>query len=215
MNEAKVSALLGRTLTTTETTNFDLYLDIATENLESMLCISLSNNSGTREFDTREGYSTAFIDPFTAINEVTIDDSVIDESEYSTRQWDRRNARWYNSVVFGSKCNGTITVDADWGFGKCLPADLQLLLARSFDQVSRANESISDGNVKRKEVEDFKIEFDTDLTQNDLFMQDNGATIRKYSLCNIGDIQHGDICYTDVNYYGTHPYYGRIYNGRI
>src|SRR5690606_38022381 len=98
MDEQTISELLGRPLTSIETANFDLYIDIAMQNLEDMLCTPLEDVSETRIFDTREGYKTAFTDIFWSVSEVKLDDNVI--TDYSLRQWDKRNATWYNSLVF-------------------------------------------------------------------------------------------------------------------
>lgn len=119
MTEEQVSALLGRPLTSNEATNFDLYLDIATEALEELICTPIADVVETRIFDIREGYSTVFIDIFRSVSEVKIDGTVIDPSEYSVRQWDKRTADWYNSLVFDSRFrsyNAEIEVTAEWGF---------------------------------------------------------------------------------------------------
>ena len=180
MTQAKLESLLGRSLTPNEVTNLTLYLDIATDSLEDMLCMSLTTETSTREFEAREGYSTLFTGAFTDVSEVTVDESVIDESE------------WFNSIVFNYPQSGTVKVTADWGFGDCMPNDLQLLLARSFDQISKSN--TSQGSIQSKQVEDFRITYRNDVTQRDQFLMDNGLIIQKYSLCNIGNVQHGSVC---------------------
>lgn len=43
ITKQQVSALLGRSLTTVEDTNFNLYLKIAVERLEDLLCITLTS----------------------------------------------------------------------------------------------------------------------------------------------------------------------------
>lgn len=192
MTQAKLESLLGRSLTPNEVTNLTLYLDIATDSLEDMLCMSLTTETSTREFEAREGYSTLFTGAFTDVSEVTVDESVIDESQYKFRQWNKSNAEWFNSIVFNYPQSGTVKVTADWGFGDCMPNDLQLLLARSFDQISKSN--TSQGSIQSKQVEDFRITYRNDVTQRDQFLMDNGLIIQKYSLCNIGNIQHGSVC---------------------
>lgn len=192
MTRAKLESLLGRSLTPNEVTNLTLYLDIATDSLEDMLCMSLTTETSTREFGAREGYSTLFTGAFTDVSEVTVDESVIDESQYKFRQWNKSNAEWFNSIVFNYPQSGTVKVTADWGFGDCMPNDLQLLLARSFDQISKSN--TSQGSIQSKQVEDFRITYKNDVTQRDQFLMDNGLIIQKYSLCNIGNVQHGSVC---------------------
>ena len=192
MTQAKLESLLGRSLTPNEVTNLTLYLDIATDSLEDMLCMSLTTETSTREFEAREGYSTLFTGAFTDVSEVTVDESVIDESQYKFRQWNKSNAEWFNSIVFSYPQSGTVKVTADWGFGDCMPNDLQILLARSFDQISKSN--TSQGSIQSKQVEDFRITYKNDVTQRDQFLMDNGLIIQKYSLCNIGNVQHGSVC---------------------
>lgn len=43
ITKQQVEALLGRSLSTVEDTNFDLYLKIATQRLEDLLCITLTS----------------------------------------------------------------------------------------------------------------------------------------------------------------------------
>lgn len=43
LTKTEIEALIGRSLTTIENTNFDLYLKIATDRLEDLLCITLTS----------------------------------------------------------------------------------------------------------------------------------------------------------------------------
>lgn len=205
MNSTEMAALLGRPLTPTESSNFDLYLDIATQNLEDALCTPLEQVSENRVFDTREGYRTAFVDIFSNLDEVKIDGEVVDPLKYSVRQWDKRNGSWYNSVVFDCKfdCDGEIEITADWGFeatsgeSSDLPSDLQVVLARMFDLVGRQTKLNREVNSKKNE--DFTITYNhSSITMADTlmesFLKDNAKTLSKYSQCNIGNTQHGRVC---------------------
>ena len=69
--------------------------------------------------------------------------------------------------------------------------DLKLLVAKLFALVGTMN--TTNGNIKSKRVEDFTITFN-DNTVFDQFLLDNSATINKYSICSIGDVQNGDVC---------------------
>lgn len=191
ITQSKLELLLGRSLTTAETTAFSTYLNIATETLEDILGYSLQNVTEEREFDARENYRTLFTGVFNNLTEVTLDDDEIDSTEYSARQWDSRNGEWYNSIVFDDPQCGVLTVNADWGFGNCMPNDLQLLLARLFDRITRGN--IYEGTIESKKNEDFAITFRDDFTQEDQFIVDNSATIKKYAIASIGEIQSGDV----------------------
>lgn len=183
MNKTQMVALLGRPLTPNEDANFNLYLKIARERLEDLTCLNLEDGTEDRVFDIREGYTTVFTDPFTDIDSVKIDGIAV--SDYTPMQWNRRKADWYNSIVLKNVTCGEVTINADWGI--CSP-ELQLLTARLFGLLN--TEKSGSGNIKSKRVNDFQITFN-DNSVYQQFLIDNQALINKYSLCNIGNIQHG------------------------
>lgn len=197
MNQSELEALLGRPLTATEIANMELYLEIATQKLEELLCTTIlatgdSSDEAvveTRRYQSREGYSTVFTDIFTSVDEVRIDGEVVTPE---ARQWSNLNGTWFNSLVFDERqCAEVVEVDAVWGF-QTLPSDLALLLAQLFAQVSIAQ--TSDGRVQSKKVEDFSITYrDVSLTEE--FLIANKSIVSKYSLCGITEIQHGEVCY--------------------
>lgn len=190
MTQAKLEALLGRSLTPREVTNLQLYLDIAKESLEELLCLSLCDEGDTtRVFNVREGYSTVFTDIFTELSEVKVDGTVT--TDYYPAFWDKRSNAYYNSIVLDD-CNVTeVEITGFWGFDE-VPNDLQLLWAQSFANVSKQYKAGA-GNVKSKQVEDFRISYG-DLTDDEVFMNANSRIIKKYSMCNIGYVKHGDVC---------------------
>lgn len=192
MNQAQVAALLGRPLTPNEVTNFKLYLDIAKKSLESFLCFDLCSPEDTQKFDARGGYATLFVSPFTELEEVKLNGDVV--TDYSVRQWDKRSGSWYNSLVFEDRLheNDEIEIKGSWGFSS-IPSDLQLVIARSFDLITKQNKL--DGSVKSKRVEDFQITFDNTVDLDDIFYTQNEVTLNKYSLCSIGNIQQGGGCW--------------------
>lgn len=198
MTQEELSNLLGRPLTTIEANNFDLYLDIAMENLEELTCTTFEFIEEERTFDVREGFSTAFVDIFTSASEVKLDDVVADVSDYHARQWDKRNSSWFNSLVFDDKLEcQELKVTAEWGFdlqsgeGSDLPADLQLVLAGLFALITKKNKY--DGSVSSKQVEDFRINFNADADLDDEFYQKYNKTLAKYGLCHISDLKHGKV----------------------
>ena len=193
MDQTTMSALLGRTLTSIEVTNFNLYLKIARQALDDLLCTNLCDDSDPRTFDAREGYSTVFTDIFTDIDEVSINGIVQDADTYSVRQWDRRNGSWYNSIVFDERlCDGDeVEVSASWGFST-MPSDLQLVLAQLFGLITKKNKF--DSTVSSKQVEDFRVSINVDADLDDDFYRQYNKTISKYSLCSVGNITQGDIC---------------------
>lgn len=184
MTQANLEAYLGRSLSALEVTNLTLYLELSQERLEDLLCINLTTATEDRTFGVRNGYQTVFTDLYTKVNSVTVGGNVI--TDYETRQWDRRNASWYNSIILDTYEN-EVTINADWG---CPSKELQQLQARLFSLISTSN--VSGGNVKRKSVEDFTIEFSETPVYNQ-FLTDNRALIDKFSLCSIGNIQHGNL----------------------
>lgn len=188
LNQAQAAKLLNRSLTTAEASNFDLYLKIAMQRLEELLCIDLCGSAGERTYQTRTGYRTLYVDPFTDITSVSIDGNTTDE--YIVKQNDKFNGSWYNIIEFDRRqLSDRVVVDADWGFGST-PLDLQLLLAQLFSQGSI--EQTSDNNVKSKKIEDFTVTYKDSATYDE-FINTNSAVITKYSQCNIGAIRHGAV----------------------
>lgn len=190
LTKEQVEKLLNRSLTSSEAANFETYLEIAIERLEELLCMRLCGDDSERTYAPRNGYRTLYVDPFTDINSVTIDGTEVDEDDYTIKQNDRYSGSWYNSIEFDEKLHcKKVVVDADWGFD-CLPVDLQLLLAKLFAQGSI--EQTSDNQVKSKKIEDFTVTYKDGTTFSE-FVSANQATLDKYSLCNVGDVQHGSI----------------------
>lgn len=187
MEQSKLEALLGRSLTPREVTNKELYLDIAKDALEALLCTSLCKESGERTFHIREGYDTIFTDIFTKLNSATINGVTQTAIPYF---WNNQNSNYFNSIVIDDLHTyyDEIIIDADWGFST-IPNDLQLLLAELFANTSK---KYSVGSVKSKSVEDFSITYG-DLTDDQDFVNRNARIISKYSLCNIGEIKSGRI----------------------
>lgn len=189
MKQTELQALLGRPLTSIEVANLKKYVNIAREMLEDLTCMNLSKATEDRVYDVRKGYSTIFTDPFTTVNSVTVDGKELEVSKYSARQWDRRNAKWYNSIVVDN-CHRykEVTINADWGL---CSSELELLLARLFGVISATNKT--NGRVKSKKVEDFSISYN-DNSVYQQFLIDNESLITKYSLCTIGLVESGEVC---------------------
>lgn len=193
MTQEDIQALLGRSLTSTEAANRKLYLDIARESLEELLCMQISceNTLEARTFDIREGYSTVFTDIFTEVDEVKVDGTVT--TYYHPAFWDKRNNAFYNSIVMDEKFGSTVEITATWGFDS-VPNDIKQLWAQLFANVSKKYKAGA-ANVKSKQVEDFRVTYG-DLTDDELFISANTRTIQKYKMCDIGFVLHGDVCTT-------------------
>lgn len=196
MNQEQIEAILGRSLSTRESNNFDWYLDIAIERLSSLLCIQWpTDDSGavneTRVYAPRNGYTILYVDPFTELDTVTIDG---EEQEVTKQQWDRRSGTWYNALIFAeAMTDKEVSVTATFGYGE-LPGDLQLLLAQIFQLIS--NELVNDARIASKRNEDFTVSYRTgenDVTTAwDSLKKTYSSIIGKYSQCGIGQIQHGN-----------------------
>ena len=176
MTESTLEKLLGRPLTQIEKDS--QYLKIAIAQLESLVCMNLTIDTEDRVFDVREGYQTVFTDLFTEINSIT------GITDYEVRQWDRRNADWYNSVIIDTQ-ESEVTINADWGI--CSP-ELQQLIVKMFKMLTSSKRL-----VKTKEIEDYRVTYN-DNTEYQQFLADNAQIINKYSLCTIGQIRSGDVC---------------------
>lgn len=188
LTKEQVAKLLNRSLTTAEDTNFALYLKIATERLQELLCMTLCGDAGERTYETRTGYRTLWVDPFTDINSITIDGN--ETEDYTKKQNDKFNGSWYNVIEFDRKQTGkNVVVDAEWGFNP-MPSDLQLLLAGMFNQNSV--EQTSDGQVKSKKIEDFSVTY-KDSATFDEFVSSNASVVEKYAQCSQGYIRHGNV----------------------
>lgn len=191
MDKTKISALLGRPLTPIEDTNFDMYLKLAKQNLSDLICMDICSDGEPRTYPARDGYKTVFTDVFTEVDEVKLNGTVT--TAYSARQWDKRNASWYNSLVFDCKLkkDDEVEIDASWGFDT-IPLDLQQIIAGLFGLISKKNKF--DATIKSKRVEDFHITFNTDVDLDDSFNSAYGKTIAKYSLCAIPEMSSGRVC---------------------
>lgn len=190
MDQTQLEALLGRSLTTNEVTNLELYLELANEALGVLICTPIAKDDGkTRKFLVREGYKTAFIDIFRTVTEVKVQGVV--STAFTKRQWDSLNGSWFNSIVFEKPFNSTqreIEVTGDWGFSET-PKDLQLVTAGLFDLISKKNKL--DPSVSSKQTEDFRIAFNVSVDLDEEFNKKYASIISKYSICDIPNVQHG------------------------
>ena len=188
MTQEQISKLLNRTLSSSEVANFDMYLNIAVERLEQLVCFRLCDESGARTYDSRYGYSSLYVDPFTSLTSVTVDGVLV--TDYTIKQNNFYNGTWYNIIEFDDKMHcDKIVVDAVWGYDY-IPYDLQLLIAKLFAYI--AVEQTVDNQVKSKKIEDFSVTY-KDSTTYDEFVTANQMTINKYSQCNLPAIRSGRV----------------------
>lgn len=188
MKETEVEALLGRDLSSAETQNFKLYLDLATERIENLLCMSLAlagddPDAEERIYSARPGYRTLYVDPFTAITTIVVDGDTVSADDYTLED---------NRVVFEEPMGtSSVTITGTWGYSE-LPASIKLLLARMFELTSKPRR----GGVRAKSIEDFSVTY-ADISAFEEFVADNRAIIEQYRLCDPDSI-HGEV-YDEFN----------------
>lgn len=188
MKIEQVEKLLGRSLTSSEVTNFDLNIKIAIERLEKLVCFTLCGKQGRRIYPIRYGYRTQYIDPCTVVDSIKIDGVVVED--YKLRCDESYNSEWFDCIELPKAATGElIEIEASWGFER-IPNDLQLLIARLF--ALNSLEQATDSSVKSKSIEDFSVTY-RDAPTLDSFLEANQQIIDKYSQCNIGNIQNGTV----------------------
>lgn len=175
ITKTQMISLLGRPLTKIEDDNFNLYLQIAMSRLYSMLNIT-DSDSDTRTYKSRSGYSEVKTDPFTLISSVKINGVLT--TDYLIKQGDNYSADWFNIIEFPERLeNGTIEVEAQWGFGLC-PTDLQYLVSKLFNL---ARETGTSRQIKSKSIEDVSITYDNSVSPLDSLKSEYADIIAKYS----------------------------------
>lgn len=185
MTQDKISALLGRPLSSVESANFSTYLELAQSRVSDLLCFDICQKVETRRFTARLGYKTLNVPIFTEIDFVKLNGTAT--TAYSVRQGSNYSGDWYNSIVFDAPLyDQKIEIKADWGFSQT-PVDIQVLVAQVFGMLS---DSLEDELVSSKKVEDFSITL-KDKTKQEAFATKYAATIAKYSACVTGNVQSG------------------------
>lgn len=187
MTQDKLSALLGRPLSSVETSNFTIWLELAQDRVSDMFCVNICQSVDTKRFSARLGYRTLNVPIFTEIDSVKLDGVVT--TAYEVRQGESLNGDWYNTLVFDEPLHcQTVEIKADWGFSK-IPVDVQMLIAQLFGMIG---DSLEGDLVQSKQVEDFRITLKT-KTKTEAFAEKYAATIAKYSGCVAGNIQSGHV----------------------
>ncbi len=185
MTQDKISALLGRPLSSVESANFSTYLELAQSRVSDLLCFDICQKVETKRFPARLGYKTLNVPIFTEIDYVKLNDT--ETTAYSTRSGSAYDGTWYNSLVFDAPLyNQVIEIKADWGFGQ-IPVDVQVLIAQVFGMIT---DTLEDELVSSKQVEDFRITL-KDKTKQEAFATKYAGTISKYSACVNGNVQSG------------------------
>lgn len=181
MDSETTSELLGRSLTPIEQDNFDTYLAVAIQTLESLLCLDLTldGESSFREYSPRIGYRTLYVDPYTTLESIVYNDEGVDFTTITQRQFKSRAGDWWNVIEFEDRMavDDTITISAVWGMGE-YPAALKMLIAKMFAVVSSKQAS----GIKSKSNEGFRVEY-TATPQYEQFMLDNAALITMFRVC--------------------------------
>ena len=194
-DKTTLEKLLGRSLTSSEDSNFQQYINYTISTLENLLCWSPLVGESVRTFTSRDGYRTLWTDPFTSITSVKVDGKAV--TDYKLAFNGNFNYPFYNSVVFPySLGEQTVEITGSWGFEE-LPADLGSLVAEIFKMYGRQSLGNQSGNITNKRVEDFSISY-SDKSEMEALVNDNASIVSKYSNCqSVGEIAHGNTeqCY--------------------
>lgn len=185
----QISSLLGRELTSNESANFEQNLEIVENKLKQVLCLNLSCGNYTRQFRTRDGFRTLYVDPFTSIKEVKVDGVVTDD--YVTTFNGEFNSCFYDGIEFDEvmKDDKIVTVKANWGIQK-YPYDLLNFIARLFAIVSDTDsQTIADNsNIKTKSIDGFSVTYKGE-SRLATFYQEQADVISKYGHCSLACIK--------------------------
>lgn len=195
MTEEEITSLLGRKLSSIESDNFDMYLEVAKDELGSLLCMDiveadLDAGSSPRPFSPRPGYRTLYVDPFVDVSELDLNGEPQDFGVVLKKQFEHSVGSWFNVFEFPEpmKEDDEIVVVATWGMNP-LPNSLKLLLARMFGSISKDQSR----RVKSKTNEGFSVTY-SDVSEVTQFALDNAPLINKYSMCGKRDvILHGKV----------------------
>ncbi len=188
ITKADMPKLLGRSLTSLEDSNYDLYIDIALERLNGLLCFDARNGDVVTK-RARVGYSEIKLEPFTAISAVTVDGTAV--TNYTLKQNDSYSAPWFNLLEFDERFTSEklVSITATWGFGSDCSSDLAQLFAKLFNLIS--TEKGTSGQVKSKSIEYVSVTYDNSVSPLDSLISENMGVIAKYSACG-GYVRSGD-----------------------
>lgn len=186
ITEADMAKLLGRPLTSNESTNFALYLEISKEHLETLLGLKLDGDAAAeRAYPARDGFQSLVVDPFSVKDslEVKLDDEVV--TDFVVRQNDDYNASgWFNTIEFVKPmCRGLYKVKATWGYGTTLPAGIKTLWAGLFGVIGSGQAINTDVEEQKKSETTLShsVTYDTSKPAADRFAAANAMLIAKYS----------------------------------
>lgn len=180
LEENDVEQLLGRGLSDKERTGFAAYIAVAKEQLEILLGFKLDGTANaSRTYESREGFRSLVIDPFTAVSEVAIDNVVV--TGYIKKQNDAYTADWFNTIqlqeAMGCKY---VSVKATWGFGEELPQALRLLWAGMFDVVCNGQTKASQREVKSETTLSHSVTYEQSSEALAQFKESNALLINQY-----------------------------------
>lgn len=183
ISKEDMAKLLGRPLTSAETTNYDLYIEIAQEQLEQLLGLKLTGTDNSeRVYEARSGFHSLVIDPFSANNPTVTDGDGNAVTGFAVRLDDDYNAKWFNTIELVDRMKaGIYKVKAKWGYGSELPKGLQLLMAGMFDVTANGNPVASEAKIKSETTLSHSVTFDTSSEAYQRFVDSYAALIAKYS----------------------------------
>lgn len=192
LDKSTIEKLLGRTLTSHEDSYKEQYINRTSATLENLLCWSpvMGGELEDAVYRSRNGYRTLWVDPFTEISTVKVDGVTV--TDYTPAFNGKYTFPFFNSLEFDKVLTGQkVEVSATFGLEE-LPADLGELISEIFKMHSRVSANTLAGNVTEKRIEDFSVKYGTQ-TEYEALKGAHSAVIAKYSICGVGEVQHGEV----------------------
>lgn len=201
----QIADILGRPLTPKEDTGFDVYIQIAKEQLGSLLgySLDLSEGASTQVFTLDADSKSLMVPPFTNVTSVKIGGK---EVEYTTGT---TNKPFLVEIILGEYRSSPVSVEvtAEWGYSE-YPAGILLLLANMFLVVANGQTTGGGAKVKSEESLSHKVTYETTSSQFESFAKDNANIIDLYRLPYASLVSAGRILWSndsDISEY--RPYY--------
>lgn len=192
LDKDTLEKLLGRSLTSSEASNLQQYINYIETTLTNLLCWSPLKGASVASYEARDGFRTLWTDPFTSITDVKVDGSAV--TDYKLAFNGNFNYPFYNSVVFPHPLGGqTVEITGTWGFEE-LPADLGSLVTEIFKMYGRISNNNASGRLTNKKVEDTSFTYSDNVSEMDALSSNNSSVISKYSNCqSAGEISNGGV----------------------
>lgn len=185
-----IATLLGRPLSSSETSNFDDLLSSAKSTIESVLGASLDSEEKTLVYRIRIGYKQQFICPFSSLTSAKLDGLPVDAVPLN---YDDYNAQWFNSILLDSvPKHGMLQVTAKYGYGDELPLDIQKLVATMFAITSESVDVNNSGAITSESILNHSVNYAAASSDGIArFILNNSSIIDRYKSFDVETV-YGD-----------------------